>query len=106
MLHDLRFALRQLAKSPGFTAVAIVTLALGIGANTAIFSFINAFFLKNFSVKAPQELVSLYTTDERNPGLLPISRLNFDDYRAGNQVFAGMACYTFAPANLLLHGEP
>src|SRR6185503_6526813 len=106
MISDLRFALRQLAKSPGFTLVAVLTLALGIGANTAIFSFINAFFLKNFSVKAPQELVSVYTTDEHAPGFLGLSRLNFEDYRDQNQVFSGMAAYGFAPANVLLNGEP
>ncbi|HVU22552.1 MAG TPA: ABC transporter permease [Opitutus sp.] len=106
MLTDLRFALRQLRKTPGFTLIAILTLALGIGANTAIFSFINAFFLKNFTVKDPASLVSVYTTDERNPGLLPISRLNFDDYRDQNQVFSDMAAYSFAPANLLLDGQP
>ena len=106
MLHDLRHALRLLLKSPGFTLIAVLTLGLGIGANTAIFSFINAFFLKNFTVRQPEELVTLYTTDERNPGLLPISQPNFADYRDQNQVFAGMACYSFAPANLLLNGEP
>ena len=106
MLFDLKFAFRQLVKSPGFTLIAILTLALGIGANTAIFSFINTFFLKNFTVKQPTELVSLYTTDERNPGLLPVSHLNFKDYLERNQVFADMACYGFAPANLSLNGEP
>ena len=105
-MTDLKFAFRQLTKSPGFTIVAVLTLALGIGANTAIFSFINAFFLKNFTVKQPEELVSAYITDERNPGLLPVSHLNFADYRDQNEVFAGMACYGFAPANLLLNGEP
>src|SRR6478609_4802535 len=106
MIADLKFAFRQLAKSPGFTLIAVLTLALGIGANTAIFSFINAFFLKSFTVKQPEELVSAYITDERNPGLLPISHLNFSDYRDQNEVFAGMACYGFAPANLMLKGEP
>lgn len=106
MFADLKFAFRQLRKTPGFTAIAILTLALGIGANTAIFSFINAFFLKNFSVKAPQELVSLYTTDEHNPGLLPTSHLNYLDYREQNQVFSDVACYGFAPANALIKGEP
>src|SRR3954466_14313402 len=106
MLADLKFAFRQLAKSPGFTLVAILTLALGIGANTAIFSFINAFFLKNFTVRQPEELVSAYIADERNPGFLPVSHLNFADYRDQNEVFAGMAAYGFAPANLVLNGGP
>src|SRR5688572_17327199 len=106
MLSDLKFATRQLTKSPGFTLIAVLTLALGIGANTAIFSFINAFFLKSFTVKQPEELVSAYITDERNPGLLPVSHLNFSDYRDQNEVFAGMAAYGFAPANLILKGEP
>ncbi len=106
MLQDLRLALRLLLKSPGFTLIAVLTLGLGIGANTAIFSFINAFFLKSFTVQRPEELVTLYTTDERNPGLLPVSHPNFADYRDQNPGFAGMACYSFAPANLLLNGEP
>ena len=106
MIHDLRLGLRQLLKSPGFALVAIATLALGIGANTAIFSFINAFFLKNFTVRAPEELVTLYTTDERNPGLLPVSHLNFRDYQDQNEVFSGLACFGFAPANLVVDGEP
>jgi macrolide transport system ATP-binding/permease protein len=106
MLTDLRLALRLLLKSPLFSLVAIGTLALGIGANTAIFSFINAFFLKGFTVREPHELVTLYTTDERNPGLLPVSHLNFRDYQDQNEVFSGLACFGFAPANLVLDGEP
>ncbi len=106
MLHDLRLALRLLLKSPGFTLVAVLTLGLGIGANTSIFSFINAFFLKPFPVAEPERLAVLYTTDERNPGLLPTSHLNFLDYREQRQAFEGLACYGFAPANLLLNGEP
>ena len=106
MLHDLRLALRLLIKSPGFSTIAVLTLGLGIGANTAIFSFINAFFLTNFTVKEPAGIVTIYTSDEINPGLLPTSKLNFDDYREQNQVFSDMACYSFAPANLLIDGEP
>jgi predicted permease len=106
MLSDLRLALRLLFKSPAFTLIAVLTLGLGIGANTAIFSFINAFFLKSFTVQRPEELVNLYTTDEGNPGLLPLSHPNFSDYRDQNQVFAGLSVYGFAPANLLLNGEP
>lgn len=104
MFTDLRHALRLLLKSPLFSLIAIATLALGIGANTAIFSFINAFFLKNFTVRAPQELVTLYTTDERNPGLLPVSHLNFRDYQDRNEVFSGLACYGFAAATWVREG--
>ncbi len=106
MLQDLRHALRLLLKSPGFTLIAVLTLGLGIGANTAIFSFINTFFFKSLPFERPDELVSIYTADERNPGFLPISPLNFTDYRENNQVFTDMAGYGFAPVSIVIGTEP
>lgn len=106
MIHDIRLAARLLLKSPAFTLVAVLTLGLGIGANTAIFSFINAFFLRALPVHRPEELVALYTTDERAGNGLPMSQPNFVDYAARNEVFGGMASYAFTTVNTVLNGEP
>src|ERR671933_820409 len=62
-MNDLRFALRQLLKSPGFTTLAILTLALGIGMNTAIFSLVNDLFLRGLPFKEPANVVRLYGAD-------------------------------------------
>ena len=99
MLQDLRYGLRMLAKSPGFTAIAVLSLALGIGANTAIFSLVNAALLKPIPVDEPDRLAAVFMTDERNPGNLPLSHLNFKDLRDQNQVFTEMAAFTFAQVN-------
>src|SRR5438128_1825444 len=64
-MNDLRFAFRQLLKNPGFTAVAVLTLALGIGANTAIFTVINALMLRSLPVREPEELVQVFMTGVR-----------------------------------------
>ncbi|HTL69438.1 MAG TPA: ABC transporter permease [Lacunisphaera sp.] len=106
MFQDIRLAFRLLLKSPGFAFVAILTLGLGIGANTAIFSFINTFFFARLPFARPDELVAAYTADERNPGFLPISPLNFTDYRDHNDVFAGMGAYGFAPVTMMIGTEP
>jgi len=96
LLQDMRFAVRLLTKSPGFTAVAILSLALGIGANTTVFTLVNTVFFRPIPVDNPSTLMTGFTTDERNGvGVLgpqlPMSRLNFDDYRSKNTVFAEMA---------------
>ena len=67
--HDMRFGLRQLRKSPGFTAVAVLSLALGIGANTAIFSMINGILYKSLPVRDPHELRVINWTSDSRPKL-------------------------------------
>jgi predicted permease len=99
MLQDIKYGLRMLVRSPAFTAVAALSLALGIGANTAIFSLVNAVLLRPIPVEEPNRLASVFTTDQRNPGNLPLSHLNFKDLRDQNQVFDGMAGFTFAQVN-------
>jgi macrolide transport system ATP-binding/permease protein len=90
-MNNLRFAFRSLAKSPGFTFVAIVMLALGVGASTACFSFINAFFLRPPPFAEPASLVSVHMVDEKTPGLMAMSGPNFLDYQKQNTVFTDMA---------------
>ncbi|MGA2988069.1 MAG: ABC transporter permease [Terriglobia bacterium] len=93
LLHDLRYGLRMLARNPGFTAVAVLTLALGIGANTAIFSFVDAVLLKPLPFAHPEQIVQVWEKPpdaERNV----ISTLNFLDWRNQNTVFEAMAAQT------------
>ena len=87
-MNDLKFALRQLLKYPGFTAVAVLTLALGIGANTAIFSLVNTLLLKPISGHEPERLVGVYSRDTEKADRYRIfSYPNFTDLRGVQQVF-------------------
>jgi predicted permease len=89
----------MLARSPAFTAIAVLSLALGVGANTAIFSLVNAVLLRPLPVQEPDRLAAVFMTDQRNPGNLPLSHLNYKDLRDQNQVFTEMAALTFAQVN-------
>src|SRR4051812_35359826 len=97
MLTDIRYGLRQLIKHPGFTAIAILTLALGIGANTAIFSVVNAVLLKPLPFPAPEELVAIGGVDLSEtvspPRLYSLSFPDFADFREQNHSFSSMAVY-------------
>src|SRR5215213_4321696 len=106
LLQDLRYGIRILVRQPIFTAVAVLSLALGIGANTAIFSLIDTLLWRTVPVESPETLVALYTRDEKNPGHPPLSHLNWKDYRDMAQSFSGMLGYAFALASVQTRGEP
>jgi putative ABC transport system permease protein len=105
LAQDLRFALRTLAKKPGFSLVAALTLALGIGANTAIFSVINAVLLKPLPYPQADRLVLLSEASAQIPGM-SIAMANFNDWRAQNSVFESMVAYQNNDAVLSGRGEP
>jgi predicted permease len=109
-LQDLKYGARMLLKSPGFTAVAALSLAIGIGANTTIFTLINALLLSPIPVADPGSLVGLFTTDERNQqGFNRFngnSKPNFESYRDGSTTFTGMAAYGGIGLSLASGGEP
>ncbi len=91
---DLRYGARMLLKKPGFTLIAVLTLALGIGANTAIFSVVNAVLLRPLPYAEPESLVALWESNTRRPeGRNAISYPNFFDWRAQSKSFERMASY-------------
>jgi predicted permease len=107
ILRDLRYTLRALARTPGFTAVAVLTLALGIGANTAIFTLLDQVLLRLLPVKEPQQLVLLTMRGRHygsNWGGNAISHPMFRDFREHNEVFSDMFC-RFANSASLSFGQ-
>jgi putative ABC transport system permease protein len=102
-MKDLRYALRMLAKSPGFTAIAILTLALGIGANTAIFTVANALLLRPLPYADPDHLVRIATGRDRSGY---VSLPYFTVLRDHNRSFSGVAAYSMEVFSLSGRGEP
>ena len=108
LLRDIRYGVRSLLKRPGFTVVALITLALGIGANTAIFSLINAVLIRPLPFRDPDRLVWTWGNVRNGSNRASVSPLDFLDYRQRNQTFEEFAAMISVPlsANLTGGGEP
>src|SRR6202040_2066738 len=106
-MTDLRFAIRQLLKSPGFTLLALITLALGIGLNTAIFSLINDLFLRGLPFKEPGRVLHMYSNaKDRNLLELAVSAPRYQHYRDGQTLFDGFGAENPLPFTLTGLGDP
>ncbi len=103
--QDIRYAIRQLGASPAFTIVILLTLALSIGANSAIFSVINGVLLKRLPYEQPEQLVRIFLSSASYPKF-PLNPFDFRDYRARSQSFESMAAFTRGDVQLSGSGEP
>ena len=110
LMQDVRFGLRMLRKNAGFSAVAVVTLALGIGANTAIFSVVNAVLLRPLPFQDPGRLMMIWHTPPQKsfPGVarFVVSPANYLDWQSQNHVFDQMAAFGVRSLNLTGMGQP
>src|ERR1700730_18620336 len=108
LFHDLRYGARMLVKNPLVTLVAVITLALGIGANTAIFSVVNAVLLRVLPYGDGDRLVIVWENNRRPDGKSEnvINLGNFYDWKEQNRVFEDMAAFFDLTANLTGNGEP
>src|SRR5215813_15491058 len=98
--QDLRYGVRTLMKSPGFAFVAVLTLALGIGANTAIFSVVHAVLLKPLPYTDPERLVMVWESDAKTGGEFDVRIMNFLAWRDEQQVFTQLAAFQYQDFNL------
>jgi putative ABC transport system permease protein len=107
LLQDLRYAFRTLAKSPGFTVVAVLTLGLGIGANAQVFTSVNALLLRPYPYRDPARLVAL-RAEKPSDGITAneVSYPNFVDWRAESRSFEGLAAHSGRTVNVAGGDEP
>src|SRR5689334_17710228 len=106
-MRTLRYAIRQLAATPGFTAIAVLIVAIGIGASTAMFSVVDAVVLKPLRLPEPDRLVAVYETNlERDLPMFEVSVLNYLDFKARSKSFASLASVGWQAMNLTGSGEP
>lgn len=103
--HDVRFSVRTLLKSPSFTAVAISTLALGIGANTAVFTVVNSVLLTPLPYEHPEEIVSVLERGSRGGGM-SVAWVNFLDWKEDSRSFSSLAAYNAGTTTVLGGAEP
>jgi len=103
--HDIRFGLRQLMKQPGFAVLAIISMALGIGANTSIFSLVDTALLRPLAVKEPSQLVELYGTLHNGAEWSLQSYPNYKEYRDRNSVFSGLFVYRVTVSSLTVNNS-
>jgi len=94
LLADLRYAVRRLYERPGFAAIALLTMALGIGANSAIFSIVNAVLLRPLPVESPERLVEIYSQEEDDDVPVTQAYPDYLDIRARDDLFSGVTAYT------------
>jgi macrolide transport system ATP-binding/permease protein len=104
LIKDIRYAVRGLIKRPGFVAIAVITLALGIGANTAIFSLVNTVLLRSLPVDRPGEIVSV-AVRAKDDSMSAFSYPNYKDFRDRNDVLSGLLVYRFVPLSLSRGGN-
>src|SRR5829696_643298 len=100
LLQDIRFGLRTMRKKLGVVGLIVLTLALGIGVNTATFNLVNAILGRPLPVEKPDDLVVLYTQKAKAEGLSGVSYPDYVDYRDHNQVFSGVIAYSALPLSL------
>src|SRR5215472_5631388 len=105
LVQDFRYGLRGLAKNPGFAVVAVLTLALGIGANTAIFSLVDAFLLRLLPVKEPEQLVAVRRTLPKGGTGADFPYPAFEQFRDRNSSFSGMFAWDDTHLRVTVNGE-
>src|SRR4029453_5053126 len=107
LMRTVRYAIRQLLATPGFTAIAVLIVAIGIGASTAMFSTVDAVVLRPLALPDADRLVTVYETNlERNLPFFSVSVPNYVDFKARAKSFAAMAAVSWRAMNLTGRGEP
>lgn len=106
LVQDIRFALRSLVRRPGFTSSVVLLLGIGIGANVSIFTLVHEAFLSGLPIEEPESVAKVFTTDEKHPGLHPISFPNYEDLRDQNEVLEDLAAFQWLRPNYLSGERP